>query len=1011
MQKKLLALLGVVIASALVLAACQPAAQPTPETIVETRIVTEVVTEVVTEIVTEIVEVEAPVDRNGAWVDTVVMVADPSVESAVARILADDIDVYAQAATDTEALQTVQAEGLSYVTTVGSYNEITLNPADPMLNTGGLNPFGVPAIREAMNKLLDRDFVVQEILGGLGLPKYLPINGVFPDYANFAAKARELEAKYAYDPEAADAAITTEMEALGASKVDGVWTYEGEPVVLIGIIRTEDERLQIGDYVANQLESIGFTVDRQYKTSSEASPIWLRSDPAEGQWHYYTGGWITTAISRDDGGNFQFFYSPRSVYGFTPLWQAYQVTEEFDQHAQDLNNNNFTTLDERAVLFERALELALENSARVWLNDSTAFSPFAANVSVTYDLAGGISGTPLWAHTLRIKDEIGGQLTVAMSDLLVDPWNPLAGSNWVYDGMPQNAVSDFGVMPDPYTGLSLPQRIESASVTIEEGLPVGVTMDWVTLDFAPEIVVPGDAWVDWNAADQVFITADEKLAAMAAMPAMETDPGSIVDIAVADGRFTTLVAAVTAADLAGTLSGEGPFTVFAPTDDAFAKLPEGTVEGLLEDIPALTDILLYHVLGGYAPASKVVELEAATTLLGKNIEITLDEEGNVFINDAQVLITDIMANNGVIHVIDTVLLPPEEEGPEIPLVPTAITAKMKSMVTYPADLFETIKWHDGSPLTPADFVMSMILLFDQGYADSPIFDESQVGAVESFMAAFKGMKVASTDPLTIEFYSDNYSLDAENNVTTFWPQYNYGEAPWHMLALGIKAETDQELAFSADKADVLEVEWLGYTSGPSLEILRAKLDTAIEETYIPYAATLGQFITAEEAQARYANILDWYRIQGHFWVNSGPFYLNKVFPVEKTITLTRNPDFPDPADKWAGFGTPKIAEVSVDGPGRVTIGEEATYEAFVTFQGEPYASDEIKRVSYLLFDATGTLVEVGSAELVEEGVYSVTLSAETTAALEAGSNKLEMVVVPLTVSVPTFAAFEFVTAE
>jgi hypothetical protein len=95
----------------------------------------------------------------------------------------------------------------------------------------------------------------------------------------------------------------------------------------------------------------------------------------------------------------------------------------------------------------------------------------------------------------------------------------------------------------------------------------------------------------------------------------------------------------------------------------------------------------------------------------------------------------------------------------------------------------------------------------------------------------------------------------------------------------------------------------------------------------------------------------------------------------------------------------------------VTIGEEATYEAFVTFQGEPYASDEIKRVSYLLFDATGTLVEVGSAELVEEGVYSVTLSAETTAALEAGSNKLEMVVVPLTVSVPTFAAFEFVTAE
>ena len=174
----------------MVLAACQPAAAPTPETIIETVVVEEevVVTEVVTEIVE--VEVEAPIDRNGAWLDTVVIIADPSVESAVARIIADDIDVYAQAATDVEALATVQAEGLKYVTTVGSYNEITLSPGGPVLADGRLNPFGVPKIREAMNYLLSRDYVVQEILGGLGIPKFLPINGVFPDYANFVDVAR-----------------------------------------------------------------------------------------------------------------------------------------------------------------------------------------------------------------------------------------------------------------------------------------------------------------------------------------------------------------------------------------------------------------------------------------------------------------------------------------------------------------------------------------------------------------------------------------------------------------------------------------------------------------------------------------------------------------------------------------------------------------------------------------------------------------------------------------------------
>jgi len=133
--------------------------------------------------------------------------------------------------------------------------------------------------------------------------------------------------------------------------------------------------------------------------------------------------------------------------------------------------------------------------------------------------------------------------------------------------------------------------------------------------------------------------------------------GSIVDIAVADGRFETLVAAVIAADLAETLSSDGLFTVFAPTDDAFAKLPEGTVEALLADIPALTDILLYHVVSGRVMAEEVILLTEAETLLGEMVEIRV-ENGMVYINDAQVIITDIMADNGVIHVIDTVILPP-----------------------------------------------------------------------------------------------------------------------------------------------------------------------------------------------------------------------------------------------------------------------------------------------------------------------------------------------------------------
>jgi uncharacterized surface protein with fasciclin (FAS1) repeats len=130
----------------------------------------------------------------------------------------------------------------------------------------------------------------------------------------------------------------------------------------------------------------------------------------------------------------------------------------------------------------------------------------------------------------------------------------------------------------------------------------------------------------------------------------------IVDTAVAAGSFETLVAAVQAAGLVETLKGDGPFTVFAPTDEAFAKLPEGTVEALLQDKEKLTAILTYHVVAGKVMASDVVNLKSAATVNGQEVEIKV-ADGKVMIDGATVVMTDIEASNGVIHVIDTVILP------------------------------------------------------------------------------------------------------------------------------------------------------------------------------------------------------------------------------------------------------------------------------------------------------------------------------------------------------------------
>ena len=129
----------------------------------------------------------------------------------------------------------------------------------------------------------------------------------------------------------------------------------------------------------------------------------------------------------------------------------------------------------------------------------------------------------------------------------------------------------------------------------------------------------------------------------------------IVDTAVDAGSFTTLVAAVQAAGLVDTLKGEGPFTVFAPTDDAFAALPEGTVEGLLADIPALTKVLTYHVVAGKVMSTDLTDGMMATTVEGS--EVKIGTMGGVMVNDATVVQADIEASNGVIHVIDKVILP------------------------------------------------------------------------------------------------------------------------------------------------------------------------------------------------------------------------------------------------------------------------------------------------------------------------------------------------------------------
>ncbi|MGB7948875.1 MAG: ABC transporter substrate-binding protein [Candidatus Binatia bacterium] len=202
--------------------------------------------------------VEATVNqspRRGAWVDEVVFREEADRAKAINMFEAGEIHVYGLGITDPELYRRIQASRvIQYEISYGSSAELTLNPVGPTFpKSGDLNPFHVPAIREAINWLIDREYIAEEIYGGLAVPRFLPLTTAFPDYARLADVARRLELHYAYNAKKAQAVIAKEMAKLGATLTNERWHYRGKPVQLIFLIRTEDQRREIGDYVANLL--------------------------------------------------------------------------------------------------------------------------------------------------------------------------------------------------------------------------------------------------------------------------------------------------------------------------------------------------------------------------------------------------------------------------------------------------------------------------------------------------------------------------------------------------------------------------------------------------------------------------------------------------------------------------------------------------------------------------------------------------------------------------------------
>jgi peptide/nickel transport system substrate-binding protein len=310
-------------------------------------------------------------------------------------------------------------------------------------------------------------------------------------------------------------------------------------------------------------------------------------------------------------------------------------------------------------------------------------------------------------------------------------------------------------------------------------------------------------------------------------------------------------------------------------------------------------------------------------------------------------------------------------------------------------------------------MMNIILTFDRAKEASAIYDPVAVADFQGFMSTFNGLEIISEDPLVIGTYTNALYPDAEITAANngWWPYYDQGEGAWHTLSLGVMAEAAGLGAFSTDKADKNEYTWFNYIAGETLDILKGQLDAWTESGAMPYEPTLSNYVDEDELDARLTNLAAFYDEYEHFWVGTGPLMLDSAYPVSGSLLLTRFEDYSDNAAKWLGYSTPQMAELAIEGEARVTIGEEAAFDLAVTFEGEPYAVEDVDNVTYLVLDASNNVAIQGEAEAVADGEWQVVLDAEQTGALPVGANSLEVVVVSNLVAVPTSGSFEFVTIE
>ncbi|MEM2431894.1 MAG: ABC transporter substrate-binding protein [Candidatus Bathyarchaeia archaeon] len=415
----------------------------------------------------------------GPFPDTIIIFRHAAEATVLPMIERGDMDTWLYYLISPENVKKAEeTPGIKVIKTYGGSIQLLVNPLE---TTEGFNPFSIREIREALNWLIDRHFIVNEIYHGRGVPRWTMFRTVSPDYSRIIEFAKSLEAKYGYDFEKAKAQIFEALTKAGAEYKEGKWYYNGEPITINFLIRPEDERKDLGDYVADKLEEIGFTVNRIYKPARDAFLLWGAFEPSKrGEWHIYTAGWANTAITAYDDDTPWFWYSPDNI----PLCQEYRGPPLLREAMDKLHAAEYKSIEERNELVKKISELALWDGVHVWVLDQLVSFPSSDKIGDSVlDIYGGVWS--FWfLRTMRRVEGPGGVVKFGNRLMFIEGFNPIAGFSWLYDVFAYYLVADYGVFPHPHTGKYIPIRAEFKVTTAGPEGKLNVPADALIYDLS-----------------------------------------------------------------------------------------------------------------------------------------------------------------------------------------------------------------------------------------------------------------------------------------------------------------------------------------------------------------------------------------------------------------------------------------------------------------------------------------------------------------------------------------------